>query len=119
VYWGFGDVLGKNRRYSESIPFLERSVKSFPNNPSVWEDASTGYLQRFFETKDVHFLNTGIDYLKRSISLDSKNARTYAQLTAAYSYFMQQDSAKKYLAITDKLDPKAVNPEVRKILAGK
>jgi len=37
-------------------------------------------------------------------------------LTVAYSYFNQKDSARKYLEITDRLDPKAVNPEVREML---
>ena len=81
----------------------------------MWESAATSYGQLFFESKDINLLNTSIEYLKTSIKLDPSNAR--GQLTASYSYFMQKDSAKKYLRITDKLDPSAVNPEVRKILS--
>jgi hypothetical protein len=38
-------------------------------------------------------------------------------LTSAYAYYAQKDSLRKYLKITDKLDPKLVDPQVRKIAA--
>ena len=61
-------------------------------------------------------LDKSISYLKKSLALNPANARAYGQLTSAYSYCVQKDSAKKYMALTDKLDPKAVNPEVRMML---
>lgn len=115
AYWGFGNLLGIQNQLKESIPFFERSIKLNPNNPRVWESASTSYGQLFVKTNDVELLKTSINYLKKAIQLEP-NARTYGQLTAAYTYFMQKDSARKYLAITDELDPKAIHPEVRKIL---
>ena len=117
IYWGYGNILGlSNRNFKESLVYLEKSLKMNPNNTRVWESASTSYGQLFYETKDINLLNTSIDYLKTSIKLEPNNARAYGQLTASYSYYMQKDSARKYLEITDKLDPSAVNPEVRKIL---
>ncbi|MGC4022250.1 MAG: hypothetical protein QM734_10045 [Cyclobacteriaceae bacterium] len=119
IYWGFGNILGmRDRNFKESIIYFERSLKLNPNNSRVWESASTSYGNLFFETKNETMLDKSISCLKNSLKLDSKNARAYAQLTAAYCYFTQKDSARKYLTITDKLDPKAVNPEVRKILSG-
>ena len=118
IYWGYGNIMGlNNRNFKESLVYLEKSLKMNPDNARVWESASTSYGQLFFETKDINLLNTSIDYLKTSIKLEPNNARAYGQLTASYSYFMQKDSARKYLNITDKLDPSAVNPEVRKILS--
>src|SRR5258708_5124139 len=118
IYWGYGNILGmKNRDFKWSLVFLEQSLKMNANNPRVWESASTSYGQLFYETKDKRLLDKSIACLKASIKLDPNNARAYGQLTAAYSYFMQKDSARKYLKITDKLDPSAVNPEVRKILS--
>ncbi len=117
TYWGFGNILGmRDKKFEESLTYFERSLKLNPNNARVWESASTSYGQIFFETKDVELLNKSIDYLKNAIHLEP-NARAYGQLTAAYSYFAQKDSARKYLQITDRLDPNAVNPEVRKILS--
>jgi tetratricopeptide (TPR) repeat protein len=117
IYWGFGNIIGmRDKKFKESLVYFEKSLKLNPDNPRVWESASTSYGQLFFETKDIDLLNKSIEYLKTSIELDPNNARTYGQLTSAYSYFTQKDSARKYLQITDKLDTKAVNPEVREIL---
>jgi len=117
VYWGFGNLVGMQSKFKESLALFNRSLKLNPANAKVWESASNSYGQLFVQTQNVSFLNSCIEYLKTAIKLDP-NARTYAQLTAAYSYFMQKDSARKYLAITDKIDRNAINPEVRKMLTG-
>ncbi|MDB5024741.1 MAG: hypothetical protein JWP78_2496 [Mucilaginibacter sp.] len=116
VYWGFGNLLGMQGKYKESLPFFERSLKINPGNVKVWQDASTSYGNTFFQTKDVKFLNSCIFCLKEAVNLDSKNPQLYSQLTSAYSYFMQKDSAMKYLKITEHLDPSAINPEVKRLL---
>lgn len=118
IYWGYGNILGlRDRKFKESLAYFERSLKMNPDNARVWESAATSYGQLFYETQDVDILNKTIDYLKISSSIEPNNARVYGQLTASYSYFMQKDSARKYLQITDKLDPSAVNPEVRELLS--
>ena len=119
IYWGFGDNLGMQRKFKESLPFFERSLKLNRNNPRVWLDASTSYGNVFGQTNDQKYLDAAIDALKNAIKLDPNNPKYYGQLTSAYSYFMQKDSARKYMAITDKLDPNAVNPQVRKMINGK
>jgi len=116
IYWGFGNLLGIQRKFQASQPFLEKSILLNPVNPKVYESIASNYGQLFFETKDVELLNKTIDNLKTSIRLDPESASALGQLTNAYSYFTQKDSARKYLALTDKLDPKAVNPDVRKML---
>jgi tetratricopeptide (TPR) repeat protein len=116
VYWGFGNLLGIKHEFRKSLPLLEKSIKLNPNNPKIYECIATSYGQLFFEAKDVGLLNKTIDNLKTSIQLDPKSASAFGQLTGAYSYFTQKDSARKYLALTDKLDPQAINPEVRKML---
>lgn len=119
TYWGLGNILGIRQQFKESIPLLEKSISLNSTNPKVYESISTSFGQLFFATKDIKYLNKSIDNLKSSIRLDSKNARTFGQLTGVYSYFMEKDSALKYLKLTDKLDPNAVNPEVRKMLTKK
>ncbi|MDO8604294.1 MAG: tetratricopeptide repeat protein [bacterium] len=119
AYWGFGNLLGRQKKYKESLIFFDKSVKLNPDNSKVWHCASLSYGQIFFETKDMKQLNTGIEYSKKAVQLDSTNASAYGQLTALYAYFMQKDSANKYLKITDRLDPTQINPEVRKIVTGK
>ncbi|WP_428328876.1 tetratricopeptide repeat protein [Mucilaginibacter sp.] len=116
IYWGFGNLLGTQRKFKESIPFFQRSLKLNPDNAKVWQDVSTSYGNLFVQTQDKKYLNAAIDAIKKAIHLDPKNAQLYGQLTASYSYFMQKDSARKYLKITETLDPTAINPEVKKLL---
>lgn len=85
VYWGFGNILGRQQKFQESLKYFDKSLAINSGNSKVWLCSAT----------------------------------SYGQLTACYSYFMQKDSARKYLAITDRLDPKAINPEVRQILNDK
>jgi tetratricopeptide (TPR) repeat protein len=119
IYWGFGDNLGMQGKYVESLPFFERSLKLNPNDAEVWQDASTSYGNVFGQTHDKKYLDDAINALKHAVKLDSNNPQYYGALTAAYSYYTQKDSAKKYMAITDKLDPNAVNPQVRKMVTTK
>ena len=116
VYWGFGNLLGIKHEFKKSLPLLEKSIKLNSNNPKVYVCIATSYGQLFFETKDTILLNKTIENLKSAIQLDPKNATTFGQLTAAFTYFTQTDSARKYLALTDKIDPKAINSDVRKLL---
>lgn len=119
VYWGFGDLVGKQRKFKESLRFFKKSLKLKSDNAKTWSDESISYGNIFFETKDQTYLDSAIISLKNAVRLDSSNPMFYEQLTSCYAYFMQKDSARKYLAITDKLDPRAVRPEVRQMLNGK
>lgn len=116
IYWGFADLLGMQHKFKESVAFFERSLKIDPRNSRELQDESTSYGNLFMQTKDERYLNLCIDCLKKAVALTPKNAQLYGLLTASYSYFMQKDSAKKYLKITEKLDPSAINPEVKRML---
>jgi tetratricopeptide (TPR) repeat protein len=116
IYWGFGNLLGAQGKFMESIPFFERSLKLDPNNAKVLHDLSISYGNTFVQTRDKKYLNASISALKKAVNLDPKNPQFYGELTSAYCYFMQKDSAKKYFKITEQLDPNAINPEVKKLL---
>ncbi|KIA97216.1 MULTISPECIES: tetratricopeptide repeat protein [unclassified Flavobacterium] len=115
VYWGFGNLLGKKNKFEESIKYLKKSIELDPNNAPVYECIATSYSQMFLKTKDIKYLNLAIESLKKAVKIDPKNGRAYGQLASSYAYIMQKDSLRKYIEITDKIDPKLVNPEVRKI----
>jgi tetratricopeptide (TPR) repeat protein len=119
VYWGFGNILGKQAKFDESLPFFERAAKLDPKNVKVFQDMSTSYGNVFFRTKDIKFLELSITALKSASVLEPKNAAIYAQLAGAYSYFIQRDSSDKYAKIADQIDPKAINPDLRAILTRK
>ena len=119
VYWGFGNLVGMKHELKQSISLFEKSIQLNPNNPKVYESMATSYGQLFTETKKTEYLNLIIQNLKSSIKLDKNNAKNYGSLASAYSYFTQKDSLKKYLKITDKLNPKMIDPDVRKIATQK
>ena len=116
VYWGFASVLGMRQEFRASIPLFTKYLMLNPGKANAWEGLSTSYGQLFFQTKDVALLNKSIDALKNCVKIDPTNARAYGQLAGCYSYFVQKDSARKYLALADRLNPQVVNPEVRKML---
>jgi len=116
IYWGFGNILGMKKQFNESIHFFEKSIKINPTSPIVFECISKSYCQLFVKDTIMDNLEKAISYLKTSIAMNPNVARTYGNLTGLYIYYLQKDSANKYLAITDKLDSSAVNPEVRAIL---
>jgi len=116
IYWGFGNLLGMKQEFEKSIALLEKSIHLNSKNSKVYESLATSYGQLFFQTKDIELLHKSIDNLKTAIHLDEKSASAFGQLTGAYSYFNQKDSGRKYLELTDKIDPNAVNPAVRKVL---
>lgn len=116
VYWGFGNLVGVQKKYKVSIALFNKSIQLNGGNAKVWEGKAISFGQLFFETKQASYLNRSVECLRTAIQLDPNNTRFYAALTSAYSYYNQKDSAAKYLKITDKLDSKAVTPDIRKII---
>jgi tetratricopeptide (TPR) repeat protein len=116
IYWGFGNVLGKQSEFKESLEYFDRSIHLNSNNARVWYGKGLSLGQLFAQSHDVGLLLEAIQCFKVSVAIDPKNAYAYGALTTSYSFFAQQDSALKYLKITDRLDPSVLNPEVRKIL---
>ncbi len=119
VYWGFGNILGMQLKFEESLTYFNKSLKLNPKNSKVWLSKGTSYAQMFVKNNDIKLLNKAIDNFRIAAELDNKNVEAYAQLTMAYSYYMEKDSALVFLKITDKLDANAINPEVRKFLMEK
>jgi tetratricopeptide (TPR) repeat protein len=119
IYWGFANLLGLQGKFKESLPFFKKSLVLNSTNAKVWKDMSMSYGNLFISTNEIKYLNQSINSLKKAAVLDPKNPLIYGQLTSAYTYFVQKDSARKYLKITEQLDPAAINPDVRKLLDNK
>ena len=119
TYWGFANILGMKEKPEESLIYFNKSIKINPNNSNVWLGLGVSNGQIFVKTEKQEYLDKAIEYFKKSINLNPENALAYGQLTASYSYFMEKDSALKYLELTDKIDPNVINPEVREILRKK
>ncbi|MES2829992.1 MAG: hypothetical protein V4687_17680 [Bacteroidota bacterium] len=113
VYWGFANLVGMQGKYEESLKLFHRSLNLNPANAKVWQNASVSFGQLYVRTKDTKLLDSSVSYLKTAAKLAPNDAGIYAQLTGAYSYYTQQDSARKYLKITDGIDKKAVPAALR------
>jgi tetratricopeptide (TPR) repeat protein len=113
VYWGFGNLLGNNKKHKEALSLFKKSLKLNPINPVVWASTGQAYGNSYMQTSDRKELDSCIYYFRRSYLLDSSNGGTCSKLTFAYLEAMQKDSAKKFQALTDKIDPQLLSLEIR------
>lgn len=116
-YWGFASTLGMKQQFKSSISLFKRYLTMNPRQAKAWEGLGMSYGQVFFQTKKPAFLDSSITATKQCVRIDPAYGRGYAQLAAGYAYYTQKDSARKYLAIADKLNPKLINPEARQMIA--
>lgn len=116
VYWGFGNLLGGQEKFKESLPFFRKSLWLNPDNPRVWEAAGQSYGNMYGDTRDKNEMDSCLYYLRGSFTRDPKGIGTISKLTIAYTYAMQKDSAVKYLKLADKIDTTLVPDEIRKMI---
>lgn len=119
IYWGFGNLLGMQKKFKESLPFFTRSIKLNPKYTRLLNDASVSYGNTYLATKKQVYLDTAIILLKKAVVIEPKNAGLYAQIAAAYSYTPKQDSTRKYAKLTYRLDPNAVPQHLKSIANNK
>ena len=115
-HWGFASVSGMKEQFRSSIPLFKKYLMMSPNEAKAWEGLGMSYGQLFFQSKKPTFLDSSIMATKQCVKIDPTYGRGYAQLAASYAYYIQKDSAKKYLAIADKLNPALVSAEARQMI---
>ena len=113
VYWGFGNLLGNNKKHQEALPLFKKSLRLNPADPVVWASAGQAYGNSYMQTHDKKELDSCIYYFKRSYQLDASHGGTCSKLTFAYLEAMQKDSAQKFQALTDRIDPQLLSLEIR------
>ena len=114
VFWGFGNILGKKKEYEKSVFYLTKSIALNPNNGKVFYCTAISYGQMFIEKNDKKYLDLAIKNLNKAVKIEPRNGSYYAQLANSYAYYSKKDSLNKYIKKTDEIDPKLINPEVRK-----
>jgi tetratricopeptide (TPR) repeat protein len=123
VDWGYGAVLGATHQYENSIYYLKKYADYNMENPRILIDLGTAYLtyanslMEHGQNKSSELnIRKGKSCLLKYISLDDKSAFAYNQLAAAYYFENKMDSAKYYGRIAERLDPKVLSPEFKKII---
>jgi len=116
VYWGFGSLLGNQEKEEEALLMFKKSLRLNPANAIVWASAGQAHGSIYMNGGEGDNLDSCIYYFRRSYELDPSNGKTISKSTIAYTEAMEADSAKKYLAITDKIDPELVSGEIRRAI---
>lgn len=116
VYWGFGSLLGNQKKEEEALLMFKKSLRLNPANAIVWASVGQAYGGIYWAGGDGTNLDSCIYYFRRSYELDPSSGKATSGLTITFTEAMEADSAKKYLAITDKIDPKLVSGEIRKAI---
>lgn len=113
VYIGFANILSDRGEFEEALPYAEKSVKLNPESSDNWQFLGATAETLYFQTKDEEYLSRSIEYLRKSISIDPENAMSYSILTEVYNLSNQNDSARKYMEIADRLNPELISQELR------
>jgi hypothetical protein len=119
---GFGLILGATGQYEQSIYFLKKYQAANPKSDKIYVDLAIVYFKYGFAQKDNGVstwsltLKKGKSYIKKSLSINSKNAIAYNQMAIAYYYEDKKDSARYYGTMANKLDSKLIPPSIKKAL---
>lgn len=119
VFLGFGSILGKQQKFNESIPLLERSAFLNPDNPKTWDNLATSYCNLYAQAPNPELLTKAISSLKKALSLDPVSTHALTQLALSYYYAGQKDSARVTLAKADSINPLAIKADVREMILNK
>lgn len=119
VYCGFGLLQIEAKKTDEARELLNRSIILDPKNAKAWRSLAITDWMKFDEQLkatrriEIDRLNTMIEHLKKAISISPQDDLSFYYLTFAYSHFNQKDSARKYMKITDGLNPNLINIQLR------
>jgi tetratricopeptide (TPR) repeat protein len=113
AYIGFGTILNDQGKYNESLQVIERGIQLNPQSAEAWKLSGFVNINLFNDNKDEKTRDKSVEHLKKAIAIRPSDARTYAILTKAYAHYHQQDSARKYLKITDDFEPYLIEDKVR------
>jgi len=113
TYMGFANILSDQGKFEESVEFVQRSLSLHPESSDNVRFLGLTYENLYFQTQKEDYLNLSIEQLKKSISINPDNSLSYAMLAEVYNLANKNDSARKYMEITDTLNPGLIKPELR------
>jgi tetratricopeptide (TPR) repeat protein len=84
AFWGFASVYSTMGELDLALDQLNEGLKLNPKSSNILTDLGTIHMAFFYKTDDEQEYNKGIDLLKQSYNIDSKNTNTIFKLSAAY-----------------------------------
>jgi len=97
AYRGLAVVASSQPTPDESINLLTQGLALAPSDYLMLSDMGTSYVMRYEQTKKKKDLTTGMDYLQKSLAIDSTNASAWQQMARAY--YLQEDYSKAWDAV--------------------
>lgn len=108
VYYGYGTIFFNLGAFDEAKIYYEKGLKIKPDHSKILTDYATVYLAAYYENGDNKDLNTAKNYLKKSLTANSKNSDTLYKLSIVSLYLNECKDAKNYLKSAKKLN----NPNI-------
>lgn len=118
VYKGFGNIMMDQGKDKESLRYFDKYLALDPANAEVLRLSALSYIHIYDEgrEKDETLLDKSIIRLKKAVISEPEDARAYSLLVKAYAYKNEIDSARKYMEITDRLNPDIIEREIREYI---
>ena len=89
IYWGYGAIYGSFNDYETAVVQYDKGLSINPRSAVILTDKATTYFVRFQQDHDKVKLDTAIDLLHKSYSVDANNANTTYKLSICY--FLSND----------------------------
>lgn len=106
VYWGFGLVYGKQKKFDKALFILYHALEKDAANPHLLKAIATSHLGRYYKQKDVSDLVESKKLLEKAQQLKPDEADTYYKLAINNYYLSNYRDAWKYLHQSIKQDKK-------------
>jgi len=89
IYWGYGAIYGSFNDYKTAIIQYDKGLSINPKSSVILTDKATLYFVGFQRDNDHDKLDSAIDLLKQSYSIDANNVNTTYKLSICY--FLNKD----------------------------
>ncbi len=118
VYKGFGNIMMDKGMDKESIRYFDRYLELDSTNVEVWRLSALAYIDIYDDStnKNGEYLDQAIVRLKEAKGITQDDARIYGLLTKSYAYKNEIDSARKYLKITEQMNPDIISKEIKEYI---
>jgi len=113
VYWGFGAIYGMFNDYPTAIVEYDKGLVLNPNGSVILTDKATLYVVGFQHdpNHDQNKLNTAIDLLKKSYSINANDQNTVFKLSVCFFLNKDCSNAWKFYDECEKLGGRPITPE--------
>ena len=116
VYWGFGNILGKSGKSKQAIKIFDIGKKHNPTDSDFYIASASAYGDLYQKNEDKSQLHKAIKDLETAVKLDQNNVLAYVVMTKMYAALNMKAKAIENMKKAEKIDPKSIDPILKKFL---